>query len=77
MHKAERLKDLKVSPGPATLHLLKGYGLSHLIGKPRPCLRVGKQIIQAVTYHGSQQVEDYLAVARRRELLKLPDAACS
>src|SRR5882762_5293310 len=52
--------------------LLKGKSLACLVGKSRTGLRIGKQMIEAITQYHCQHIKDNLAIACGTELLELP-----
>ena len=70
LDEAQRLKDFKVAPSvhdnmrALGAQLLKGQRLPRLVGKARPPLRVGKQMIQTVAQHDRQHIKDDLTIAR-------------
>src|SRR5712691_7275413 len=69
LDKAQRLKDFKVA---SRIHdntralgaqLLESDRLARLVGKPRSCLRVDKQMIETIAQHHRQHIKDDLTIA--------------
>lgn len=52
--------------------LLKGERLARLVGKARPSLRVGKQMLETVAQHHRQHIKHDLTIADGTALLELP-----